>query len=452
MAYVPQAEFDIFLSYAWADDHTEWVTAFEKALAERLHVLLAEKPALWRDIRQLSGEQVFQDEIKKKLESSAALLAVFSPTYFASKYCEEERTYFQQQVAGGPRIGNRLKTLKAIKLPDDHGLHKELWKDAYGFSFHSDPIPHAREYQPGESAFSDRIDELARGAKALLEQMRNTCLSLYLSEGVAPALAPAWRALHNELPTHGFRLLPEFRATEWDFGPDVLHPAIEESALAVHLLAPVYNEFAAAQLRHSLRRGKPAIVWLPPGGSADRKTEALLAEALAAQAPATLLRDTELWQLKETVLEAARAQAARLGAPAAPARSSRSVYLICDRTDPGDTAEALALAEQLRTVAREVHLPESDRDPVILDQLHQQRLAECDAILFYLRRAPRGFFDENYGDLVRCLRRQRAQNPYRAVALVVPAGASARAASFPPDLAVYDSVAPFLAQLREPGR
>jgi len=452
MAYVPQASFDLFVSYAHADNQNDWITNFERALAERLHVLLGEKPSIWRDKRELDGGHVFSSEIEAGLRSSAALLAVISPSYSRSQSCAEERQHFCGQFPGEARIGNRLKTLKAIKLPVDGGLHERLFPGALGFPFHTDPLPHAREYQPGESAFSDRIDELARGAKALLEQMRNTCLSLYLSEGVAPALAPAWRALHDELPTHGFRLLPEFRATEWDFGSDVLHPAIEESALGVHLLAPLYNEFAAAQLRHSLRRGKPAIVWLPPGGLADRKTEALLAEALAAQAPATLLRHTELWQLKETVLEAARAQAARLGAPAAPARSSRSVYLICDRTDPGDTAEALALAEQLRTVAREVHLPESDRDPVILDQLHQQRLAECDAILFYLRRAPRWFFDENYGDLVRCLRRQRAQNPYRAVALVVPPGASARAASFPPDLAVYDSVAPFLAQLREPGR
>jgi hypothetical protein len=427
MAYVPQAEFDIFLSYAWTDDHTEWVNAFAKALAERLHLLLVEKRALWANIRQLSGEHVFQDEIKEQLEGSAALL-VFSPTYFASKYCEEERAHFQRQVAGGPLAGNRLKTPKAIKLPNVHGLHEKLWKGAYGFSSHRDSVPHAREYQPGESAFSDRIDELARGAKALFQQMRNACLSLYLSESVAPPLAAAWRYLHNELPTHGFRLLPEFRATEWDFSPDGLLSAIEK-------------------LRCSLHRGKSAIVRLPPGGSADVKTEALLVEAVAAQSPATLLRHTELWQLKDIVLKAARAQAAPLGAPTAPARSSRSVYLICDRTDPADTAEALEPAGQLRSAVSEVHLPEVDRNPVILDQLHQQRLAESDAILLYLRRAPRAFLAENYRDLVRCLRRQRAQNPCRAVVLATPAPP----ASFPPGLAAYGSLGPFLAQSRESG-
>ena len=452
MAYVPQASFDLFVSYAHADNQNQWITNFERALAERLHVLLGEKPTFWRDKRELSGEQVFSAEIEAGLRASAALLAVISPSYSRSQSCAEERQHFCRQFPGEPRIGNRLKTLKAIKLPLNGGLHEQYFQGALGFPFHTDALPHAREYQPGESAFSDRIDELARGAKALLEQMRNTCLSLYLSEGVAPALAPAWRALHNELPTHGFRLLPEFRATEWDFGPDVLHSAIDESALAVHLLAPVYNEFAAAQLRRSLLRGKRAIVWLPPGGAADGRTETMLTEALAARVPATLLRHTELWQLKETVLEAARAEAARLGAAAAPAPSSRSVYLVCDRTDPGDTAEALAIAEQLRTVASEVHLPEIDRDPLILDQLHEQRLAESDAILFYLHRAPRAFFDETYGDLVRCLRRQRAQNPPRAVALVVPPDVPGRPAGFPPGLAVYESVAPFLAQLREPGR
>ena len=56
MAFVPGADFDVFISYAWADNESGWVDRFEKALTERVHVLLGQRPEFFRDLRALSGD------------------------------------------------------------------------------------------------------------------------------------------------------------------------------------------------------------------------------------------------------------------------------------------------------------------------------------------------------------------------------------------------------------
>jgi hypothetical protein len=453
MPFVPGAQFDVFISYAWADNQSNWVSAFEKSLKERLHVLLGKEPAFWRDVHELSGEQDFTDEIKLRLGQSATMVAVLSPAYFHSRYCTQERAHFQKHAQGGPRIGNRHKLLKATKLPHPQGLDRALLQDAFGFSFHSPEPPAALEFTPGERGFSDSIEKLARGALSVLEEIRNSRLTIYLGEGVPTAVEPAWLRLRTELERKGFRVLPDFRATEIDFAPEVLEPSIQDAALAVHLLAPTYSPFAAAQLQSSLARRTPAIAWvLPNAGPPDARLEELLTASLEADPPATVLRNVPLWQLETIVIEAARKQAASLAMPApspsALASGPLSVYLICDRTDPEDTAEAAQLARQLESAAGvEVHLPEAGRDPAILDEIHQQRLAQCDAVLFYLCRAHREFLVENYGDVVRCLRRSRAGKPYQSLALLLGPGAAAAPADFA-GLAAFGSPVPVLTSLR----
>lgn len=209
-----------------------------------------------------------------------------------------------------------------------------------------------------------------------------------------------------------------------------------------------------------LAHGRSTIAWVLPGAERpDARVEELLAASQSGGRPATVLRDVPLWQLENIVTEAARREAAALSRPEVArnftAQGPLSIYLICDRTDAEDTAEAVAIGRQIENSvgSLRVHLPETGRDPAILDEFHQERLLQSDAVLFYVSRAQREFVLENYGDMVRCLRRARAGKPYRASALLLGPGAANTPADFAalgPQLSVLTSLEPFIAALKGP--
>ena len=231
MPFVPGAEFDVFISYSWADNQSGWVDRFEKALTERVHVLLGQKPDFFRDLRELSGEKDFTLEIQTRLEKSAALVAVLSPGYFQSDYCRMERTHYVEHVEGGLAIGTRVKLIKAIKLPHPKGLHRSFVKQAIGFPFHTDP-PEIVEYLPGEANFSEGIDKLAKGLKHLLDDIANSKAKIYVAEPVPPALTAIWQRLRNQLGKKGFQLLPADRLDTF-IEPDYIANEMKDAALTV---------------------------------------------------------------------------------------------------------------------------------------------------------------------------------------------------------------------------
>ncbi len=393
MAFVPGAEFDVFISYSWADNQSGWVDRFEKALTERVHVLLGQKPNFFRDLRELSGEEDFTKEIRNKLEKSAALVAVLSPGYFGSDYCRLERNHYVDHVEGGLAIGTRVKLVKAVKLPHPKGLHRSFVKQAVGFPFHSDP-PVVVEYQPGEANFSDGIDKLAKGLKHLLDDIANSKAKIYVAEPVPPALTAIWQRLRNQLGTKGFQLLPADRLDTF-IDSDYIASEMRDAALTVHLLSPHFTDFSRQQLQLAQQLNKPTLLWVPPGQLLSPLDEEFLATLSIAPRP-TLLKSVPDWQLENVVMEEELLR--RATPPVSTVAHAQSIYLICDRTDLADTGHATKLAQQLEAQGFVVHLPETERDPAILHELHRQRLRQCDGVLFYWGQARPEWFQPNYDD------------------------------------------------------
>jgi len=97
MAYVPNFEYDIFISYAHVDNLTTpaesdgWISTFEKCLA----VLLSQRVGkmgtikIWRD-PSLDGSQLFDTTIQNRINQSALFLAFTSTGYLSSDYCRQE--------------------------------------------------------------------------------------------------------------------------------------------------------------------------------------------------------------------------------------------------------------------------------------------------------------------------------------------------------------------------
>jgi TIR domain-containing protein len=91
----PNFEYDLFISYAHIDNQyysgvpQGWVDYLHERLQVSLSRRLGRAPRIWRD-RKLRGNEVFDDEIKQTLASTAIFLPVMSPRYLESTSCRAE--------------------------------------------------------------------------------------------------------------------------------------------------------------------------------------------------------------------------------------------------------------------------------------------------------------------------------------------------------------------------
>mgnify|MGYP000296260585 CR=1 FL=1 len=428
MPFVPGVEVDVFLSYSWADDQNGWVANFHKALLERVHVQLGRAPEIWRDKLRLDGAQDFTEEIQRKLGQSAAMVLIVSPSYATSQFCRLERKHFAESANHNdvPKAGTRFRAIKAIKSPLPASLDRKFMDSATGFVFHGE-APDSMEFSPGEQAYQVEIHNMARGVKAVLEEIANARTAIYIAEPVPPELESVWKRLRGELQSKGFRVLPDFRLDDRFFNHAVIAQELNAAAVSVHLATSDVSAFAQEQLRTAQEIGKPVLVWVQPGATPEAQVEALLASAVT-------LRGVPSHRLEQIVLEEARKLQQRDSRnPAPEALQNASIYLICDRTDPVDNEAAAAVAARIAGQSgMTVHLPETGRDPAILDEIHQKRLTESDAVLFYQGSARSEWFVENYTDLLRATRKRAATaSPIRATGILLGPGAQAPASRSP---------------------
>ena len=439
MPFVPGVEVDVFLSYSWADEQNGWVANFHKALLERVHVQLGRAPEIWRDKLRLDGGQDFTEEIRQKLGQTAAMVLIVSPSYSTSQFCRLEREYFATSANNhnAPKAGTRFKVMKAVKSPLPSNLNRKFMDSATGFVFHGEP-PDSMEFSPGEQAYQVEIHKMARGVKAVLEEIANAKTAIYVAEPVPAELERVWKRLRGELQSKGFRVLPDFRLDSQFFDHEVIAQELQVAAMSVHLATSEVSAFAQEQLRTAQEIGKPVLVWVQPGATLEAQAEALLAGAVT-------LRGVPSHRLEQIVLEEARKLQQQDSPTPQSSPGSASIYLICDRTDLADTEAATALAAKIAGQSGiTVHLPETGRDPAILDEIHQKRLAECDAVLFYQGSARSEWFVENYTDSRRATRkRATTASPIRATGILLGAGAQAPGVAIP----IVSDVQAFLNQL-----
>ena len=183
MAYVPGFQNDVFISYCHDDnisdfeDERGWISDFSLGLQRRLKKLLGAPVKVWRDERKLSGEYVFDNEIKTQIEDSAVFLAVVSPLYLNASYCTKERAWFLEKVGDELLIGNRIRGLRVVKTPkfDEfrRELHREVFAQGLGFEFfRQQEDDDVEEFLPASAAFNDQFSKTCRGIKGLLETLR----------------------------------------------------------------------------------------------------------------------------------------------------------------------------------------------------------------------------------------------------------------------------------------
>lgn len=88
------AGFDVFVSYARADNEQGWVTAIRDLLIEDARSHSDRVPNVFLDTSEIHGMQDWKARILGALQSSKVLLICLSPAYLASEYCRWEREEF----------------------------------------------------------------------------------------------------------------------------------------------------------------------------------------------------------------------------------------------------------------------------------------------------------------------------------------------------------------------
>lgn len=90
-------DFEIFCSYAHADNDDGWVEHFTDSVAKLTRKLAGVEVSIFVDRESLITADIWEKKILKSLESCTLLIAVISPSYVTSEWCRREWAAFEER-------------------------------------------------------------------------------------------------------------------------------------------------------------------------------------------------------------------------------------------------------------------------------------------------------------------------------------------------------------------
>jgi hypothetical protein len=306
MAFIPGYEHDVFVSYAHVDDRpfidaaagqersSGWVSTLVRHLKNELAQKIGRSDAVsvWFDSNNLRGNHKLIDEIAVRLERAAIFVAILSPGYTASQWCQDEARMFARGCGGDP--GRRLFVIEKAPLDNELGPPAFAGRRAYRF-WYSDraeqprtfaiPQPHADEID-----YFRQIEDVARDLRDLCREMRSNQASARVA--VAPATSQPRPAapgvflaevtddlefrreeVRRYLEQQSVSVLPQL---SYPLGHAEFERALDadlvNSRLFAQLLGPMPGKrppdvpegYGWLQLHGARRRGLPILQWRSP--------------------------------------------------------------------------------------------------------------------------------------------------------------------------------------------
>src|SRR5947209_6202004 len=115
MSYVPGFAYDLFFSYASDDNAEQWVERFQAQLTAELTRLLGRpfsEKTIYFDKLRLRVGQAYPDQLDEAARNSAFLVALLSPSYASSDWCNRERNEFQKRFPPGAAFAECLAAVR----------------------------------------------------------------------------------------------------------------------------------------------------------------------------------------------------------------------------------------------------------------------------------------------------------------------------------------------------
>jgi hypothetical protein len=445
MGYVPGFYNDVFISYSHIDDQAVdgpgWVSDFHRRLVIEVEEELGAKVHVWRD-KRISGDTDFTKELDKQVRGSAVLLAILSPGYLNSQWCDWELTGFaRSRRVGDLWVDTKCRALKVFKRPADVTRLRVLAETEGVRFFDVDPgtgLPY--EMGGTTESFKHRLTELGHDIAWVLRAMRKA-RTVFLGTASA-TLHDHRQRVAQELNGRAFRVL----TTPSDSADDALtivRGALGESALSVLFFdrAPSAGDAAeaVAALERRIAADEGATQVIVVRGGSDSAVQPWDEPDAAGHGSARIewLIDPQAHTLYHTVLQmlevtpalspadsdppladdsprspsaaaAAPSAAAAASFPAAPAeragpRKLVRVYLVCDHHDNPllESNTARRLRDHLLALGFEVKVPLAEQDDAAqFSRDNRAKLKQCDAVLLYWGTSRQSWFDQRLGELL----------------------------------------------------
>ena len=304
MSYLgPPFKHDIFLSYARVNNQkrvgaqTGWVEQFREDLLIELSELIGRKGLIdvWRDERELAGNQYFDEEIQNTIRDSALFLACTSFGYLnPESYCLKELDWFNQRMCEdrfGKKVGTRGRIfnvlLNNVALADwpreFEGLTGQKFHDAVEGAGPGYPLPREDpNYLAQLRKLADEICRMLRDFKVLMQPIADEVetasdkyksLTVFLAHTADTLTYTVRERVLNDLRRNGAQVItdipPRYAASEHD---EDLLAAIAQANLSVHLLdenpgAKVQgladDFYPRRQAEFVLGQSSPQFIWVP---------------------------------------------------------------------------------------------------------------------------------------------------------------------------------------------
>jgi hypothetical protein len=256
MAYVPGYTGDLFISYSHRDDSDGWVTDVKSKIATRLISDLAGEPEIWFDADRLTNGDIFKQDIHDKLRNTLILVAIISPNFLKSEFCNlEELNPFLDE------FGREVIQLQKVRLSDGDtpplpdAIHEVLFDQ-------SNDTPFAG------AELDRRLNKVISTIRRKMEQARQSCRKVYVAQAEAGLLRSASKELGRALHKSSFAVLPteivstrtmESKIQKW----------IEEAGISIQLRTNPIDRVAEIQLRVAEQTGTPMLVYDRPPRPGD---------------------------------------------------------------------------------------------------------------------------------------------------------------------------------------
>ena len=460
MAYVPDLAYDLFLSYAH-NDSLEWIRALEESLRQELRQKLGSPVEIWRDEDKLRFGMQWDQQIVDGLKGTAALLAVVSPSYRKSEWCDDERNTFLDHCEASSQLmaGPYYRFLKAIKTPWPQYDHELWFKDNEHIDFFEPrgrkdaTIPETLDYLPGTQEFRTVVSKAAHSIASLLEQMRRNRQPVFLA-GVARDGVSVRESLRIELEKRGHDVRPAGNPDR-GYSPALINKALDGALLSVHVLGATHADFVETQIKLAFDAGRRLVFWITREAEntqdvKQRKLIELISKGEGAYMGCEWLNSRSAQGVAEYAMEKLRPSPLTA---ATNGKGVKRIYLLCDPTTPEDAGFASELQEKI--VAQEhmqVELPIMQSAGMPQDR-HHKLLGEADGLLLYRNTAPIPWLLHNATDVIHAEMLSRRQKPCDAKGFLLGDPSVLSDSSVPlfraSDGFSLGDIEPFIARLRE---
>jgi len=293
MAYVPNFEYDIFISYAHVDNLTTpgeskgWIETFEEFLAVFLSRRVGRigSVKIWRD-PTLDGSQLFDKTIEDRIKKSAIFLAFTSPGYLASEYCQMELKWFYDYATNnqlGVSVGDRMRVLNVLLNNIPHCDWPEYYGKTSGYDFYcaEDKEDLGYPLKFADHMFEERLRKLVEAIYRTLIAIKELAApkvaqptftkTIYLADTSDTLVRYRKRLLNDLGPKVRIvsNLPPPYEADEHQ---TKVIDAIKQADLSVHLLDDLPGReiqgeegksYPQKQVELGLQYAKSQFIWVP---------------------------------------------------------------------------------------------------------------------------------------------------------------------------------------------